>query len=132
MRHQALNDLIAPRFSAADVLVTKEPSELLGKRPGGLSLVPWQSGKALSWDVTVICSLADSYISDAAREPGSVAKLAAFRKEAKYVVLGRRLSEKSGVSHETSFLFLRCSVLLQRFNAVSLHDSMPACDRMEF
>jgi len=143
MRHQALNDLIARRFSAADVPVTKEPSGLLrsdGKRPDGLSLVPWQSGKALCWDVTVICPLADSYISDAAREPKSVAELAASRKEAKYAALdgrymfvpiafknlgvpnasaklllthlGRRLSEKSRESRETSFLFQRCSVLL--------------------
>jgi len=166
MRHQALNDLIARNFSAADVPVTKEPWGLLrsdGKRPDGLSLVPWQSwqsSKALCWDVTVICPVADSYISDAAREPGSVAELAASRKEAKYAVLdgrymfvtiafenlgvpnasaklllthlGRRLSEKSGESHETSFLFQRFSVLLQRFNAVLLHESMPACDRMEF
>jgi len=54
MRHQALNDLIARSFSAADIPVTKEPSGLLrsnGKRPDGLSLVPWQSGKALCWDV---------------------------------------------------------------------------------
>ena len=115
----------------------------------------------LCWDVTVICPLADSYISDAAREPGSVAELAASRKDAKYAAidgrymfvpiafenlgvpnasarlllahLGRRLSEKSRESRETSFLFQRrCSVLLQRFNAVLLHDSMPACDRMEF
>ena len=105
-------------------------------------------------------SFGDSYISDAAREPGPVAKLAVSRKEAKFAVLDgrytfvpiasetlgvpnasakllhthldRRLSEKSGESRETSFLFQRCSVLLQRFNAVLLHDSMPACDRMEF
>ena len=107
--------------------------------------------------MTVICPLADSYISDAAREPGSVAELAASRKEAKYARrymfvpiafenlgvpnasaklllthLGRRLSEKSRESRETSFLFQRCSVLLQRFNAVLLHESIPACDRMEF
>ena len=37
--------------------------------------------------MTVICPLADSYISDAAREPGSVAELAASRKEAKYAAL---------------------------------------------
>ena len=154
MRHQALNDLIARSFSAADVPVTTEPSGLLrsdGKRPNGLSLVPWQIGKALCWDVTVVCPFADSYISGAAREPGSVAELAASRKEAKYAVLdgcymfvpiafenlgvanpsaklllthlGRRLSEKSGESRETSFLFQRWSILLQRFNAVLLHDS---------
>ena len=110
--------------------------------------------------MTVICPLADSYISDATREPGSVAELAASRKEAKYAALdgrymfvpiafenlgvpnasaklllthlGRRLSEKSRESLETSFLFQRCSVLLQRFNVVLIHESMPACDRMEF
>ena len=32
----------------------------------------------------------DSHISDAAREQGSVAELAAFRKEAKYAALDRR------------------------------------------
>jgi len=32
------------------------------ERPDGLSLVPWQNGKALCWDVTVICPLPDSYI----------------------------------------------------------------------
>jgi len=80
--------VIARSFSAADVPVTKELSGLLrsdGKRPYGLSLVPWQSGKALCWDVTVICRLVVSYISDAAREPGSVAELAASRKEAKFI-----------------------------------------------
>ena len=46
--------------------------------------------------------------------------------------LGKRLSEKSRESRETSFLFQRCSVLLQRFKAVLLHESMPACDRIEF
>ena len=29
---------------------------------------------------------------------------------------------------ETSFLFQRCSVLVQRFNAILLHDSLPAYD----
>jgi len=31
-----------------------------GKRPDGLTLVPWQSGKSLCWDVTVSCPLAES------------------------------------------------------------------------
>jgi len=58
----APTDNYSRSFSAADVPVIKEPSGLLrsdGKRPDGLSLVPWQSGKALCWDVTVICPLAD-------------------------------------------------------------------------
>ena len=64
-RHHALNDLIARGFASAGFPVTKEPKGLLrthGKRPDGLTLVPWQSGKALCWDVTVTCPLADSYV----------------------------------------------------------------------
>jgi len=30
-----------------------------GKRPDGVSLVPWQSGKSICWDVTVTCPLAE-------------------------------------------------------------------------
>jgi len=55
-----------------------------GKRPNGLSLVPWEAGKPLTWDVTVIYPLADSYVAAAAREAGSAAKEAATRKTAKY------------------------------------------------
>ena len=55
--------------------------------PDGLSLVTWQNGKALCWVVTVICSLADSYISAAARDAGAAAELAASRKEVKYAGL---------------------------------------------
>ena len=43
--------------------------------------------------------------------------------------LGRGLTDISGESRETSYLFQRCSVLVQRFNAVLLHDSLPDRDR---
>jgi len=63
-------------------------------RPDGLTLVPWQSGKALCWDVTVICPLADSYVAGADREAGSAAEVAAARKEDKYSSIdGRYLFE---------------------------------------
>jgi len=55
-----------------------------GKRPDGLSLVPWQSGRSLVWDVTVVCPLADSYVASAAREAKSVTELVATKKEDKY------------------------------------------------
>ena len=32
-----------------------------GKRPDGLTLIPWQGGKPLCWDVTVACPVANSY-----------------------------------------------------------------------
>jgi len=59
-----------------------------GKRPDGLTLIPWQSGKSLCWDVTVTCPLAQSYIEGAATvipEAGSTAEMAASRKEEKYI-----------------------------------------------
>ena len=107
------------------------------------------------------CPLADSYVAGAAREAGSAAELAAARKEDKYSSidgrylfeptaietlgvreelasarqllsdLGRKISQCSGEVRETSFLFQRCSVLVQRFNAVLLHNSLPASDCMD-
>ena len=79
-RHYAL---IARGFASAGFPVTKEPTCLFrsdGKRPDGLTFVPWQSGKALCWDVTVTCPLADSYVTRAACEASSAAELAASRK----------------------------------------------------
>ena len=45
--------------------------------------------------------------------------------------LGRKISQCSGEVRETSFLFQRCSVLVQRFNAVLLYNSLPASDCMD-
>jgi len=125
-----------------------------GKRTDGLTLIPWQSNNSLCWDVTVTCPLAESYIEGAAREAGSTAEMAASRKE-KYIEiearhifqpiametgvysssvrqflssLGHIISSCSGEARETCFLFQRISVLLQRFNAVLLHDCLPALD----
>ena len=64
-RHHALNELVARAFVSAGIPVTKEPNGLSrsdGKRPDGLSLIPWQEGKPLWWDVTVIWPLANSYL----------------------------------------------------------------------
>jgi len=81
-RHHAMSDLIARSFASDGVPVTQEPSGLFrtdGKRPDGLTLVPWQSGKSLCWDVTVICPLAESYVNGAAIEAGAAAEVAASR-----------------------------------------------------
>ena len=40
--------------------------------------------------------------------------------------LGRRISQISGEVRESGYLFQRCSVLVQCFNAILLHDSIPA------
>jgi len=111
----------------------------------------WQGGKTLAWDVTVVSTLAQSYVDRAATDVGMVAELAAERKLIKYSnlptniifqpiavenlvafsssssdfisALGHKISSVSGEERETSFLFQRLSVALQRFNAVLLYDS---------
>jgi len=60
------------------------------KRPDGVTLVAWQKGKSLCWDVTVTCPLAESCIDRAAHEAGAAAEMAASRKVEKYVDFGPR------------------------------------------
>ena len=66
-RHHALNDsslALLPQLECSSI--TKQPAGLSrtdGKRPDGLTLVPWQSGKSLCWDVSVICPLGESYVN---------------------------------------------------------------------
>lgn len=157
-RHQAINDTMARAFVSADIPITKEPNGLSladNKRPDGLTLLPWREGKPLAWDVTVICPLADSYISRYTNS-GAAADLAATRKSDKYSnlpnsylfqpiafenlgalnetaislisELGHKISEKSNDPRESIFLFQRLSVTLQRFNSILLRESFEVED----
>ena len=49
--------------------------------------MPFEGGKSLTWDVTVVCSTADSYIDLTVQGPGCAAEIAASRKVALYVHL---------------------------------------------
>lgn len=153
-RHSHLNDLIWRALSRAGIPSAKEPSGLSrsdGKRPDGMSLIPWQAGKNLIWDVTVADSLAPSYLHSTSHQPGAAAENSSNRKEAKYSALarsymfiplafetlgplgskaanfiselGRRLSLVSKDHREGSFLFQRISVAIQRFNGVCFRGS---------
>jgi len=55
-----------------------------GKRPDGLTLIPWQGGKLLAWDVTVVDMQAQSYVDRKATGVEMVAELSAERKLMKY------------------------------------------------
>ena len=118
-----------------------------GKRPDGLTLIPWQRGKSLTWDVTVTDTVVDSYLHPTSAKADGAAENAATRKEDKYVdlqqtytfvplafetlgpinvkgveflqELGRRLAAISDDKRQTSFLFQRISITLQRFNAIT-------------
>ena len=49
-----------------------------------MSLIPWQAGKNLIWDVTVADTLAASHLPTTSQQPGSAAESAAEQKEMKY------------------------------------------------
>ena len=44
--------------------------------------------------------------------------------------LGRRIAAQSGDERESAFLFQRLSVVIQRFNAILLHNSFEAADHL--
>ena len=129
----------------------KEPARLLrsdGKRPDGLTLIPWLRGRSATWDVTVTDTMAESYLASTSTVAGGAAEAAADRKEQKYTTLmgthhfiplavetlgpinnkglhflGRRLTESTGDPREKSFLFQRLSIIIQRYNAICFQGS---------
>ena len=134
-------------MTRAGIPSVKEPNGLTrsdGKRPDGLTSIPWREGRSATWDVTVINTVATSYL---AMSSVRAASAAATRKDSKYNEisrvhlfypiafeimgpinqagqdfisdLGRRISSSTEDPRETSFLFQRLSVAIQRFNAVS-------------
>ena len=150
------NDIIGRAVGAAGIPAVKEPSGLDrqdGKRPDGLTLIPWHGGRSLVCDVTVVSPLAASYVDRAATDADTVADMTATRKTEKYSTLssayrfepiavdnlgvfssttlnfiselGRRICVHTGDARETSYLFQRISIMLQCFNSVLLHDTLP-------
>jgi len=93
-RHHASNDLVARSFASAEVAVIKLAGLFRSnrKRPDGVSLIPWHSGKLLCWDIMVTCPLAESYVDRTSHQAGSAAELTATRKEDKYVILAPVIS----------------------------------------
>ena len=86
-RHAALNDVIRRSLAAAHILSTLEPTGLCradGKRPDGLTIVPWKCGRSLVWDVTCPDTFALSHIPQTTRKAGAVASTAEVRKRSKY------------------------------------------------
>ena len=155
-RHQALNDIIWRSMSKAGIPAVKEPAGLSrtdGKRPDGMSLIPWFNGKwkSVVWDVTVVNTMAESYIATSSQLTSGVAEMADRRKTDKYAFLPssylfqpiavesvgsfnqsgldflseleRRLQNISTDVRERDFLFQRLSVTIQRYNAVCFTDS---------
>ena len=123
-----------------------------GRRPDGLTLTSWQAGKPLTRDVTVVSILAVSYVHLSSQSAGGAVEAAASRKTSNYanlpdthifqplafethgtshssatdflsVNVGGQSTAVTGDLRDTSFLWQRISVLLQRFNAVLISET---------
>jgi len=161
-RHAALNDLISRSLTRAGFPNIKEPPGLSrsdGRRPDGLTLIPWRRGRSLIWDSTVIDTVAPSYLQATSASAGAAAEVAATRKNAKYTQLagtyffvplafetmgpinsngmdfikdlGRLVTQTTGDPKETSYLFQRLSVCIQRFNAVAFRGTFEQQELVE-
>src|SRR6218665_1144697 len=121
------------------------------ERPDGITLIPWKAGKRIVWDATVIGTLAPSYLTASAARSGAAAAIAEDRKMQKYHAflqdhvfiplaletmgpintaglnfisdLGHHLALATGEERETTYLFQRLSITMQRFNAVAFRGS---------
>ena len=71
-----------------------------GKRPDGLTIFPWKFGKAVVWDVTVVDTLAQSYVASTSQLAEAAADAAEARKQRKYEALDNRFIVQS-VGFET-------------------------------
>eukprot|EP00731_Ephydatia_muelleri_P016930 Em0010g28a len=154
-RHSAVNDIIYRALVAAHVPSRLEPSGLFrsdGKRPDGVSIVPWKCGQLMVWDATCPDTLAPSYSTIAAHQVGAVAQQAENRKTQKYkhlescyfftpvaietsgVIgpktleflkeLGHQLRQVSREAYSFAYLTQRLSVAVQRGNAASVLGTM--------
>ena len=154
-RHRAVNYLIAQAFRSIDIPVILEPPGLArgdGKRPDGLTMVPWVQGRSLIWDFTCPDTLAPSHLQSSAASASSAAKEAERRKTSKYqslmmahdfapiavetlgscgpeaslflAALGSRLCRESGDMRAASFR-QRVSLAVQHGNAVSVLGTFP-------
>ena len=82
-RHSALNDLVKRSLSSVEVPSIMEPPGLFrsdGRRVDGVSVIPWQAGHPLAWDVTCRDTFTPAYKSLPASGAGSVANTAEHRK----------------------------------------------------
>lgn len=124
-----------------------------GRRPDGMSLVPWKDGKCVVWDATCGDTVAPSHIEISARHAGRVAETRASQKKTKYKQIvedylfvpfsvetlgpwsestkkftkdiGRRLIERSGDRRAAAFLTQRISLAIQRGNSAAAMGTLP-------
>lgn len=162
IRHSSINDIIKRALTTAECPSILEPngcSRTDGKRPDGMTLMPWSNGKPLLWDFTCTDTFALSIINKTSNTSGAAAKIAAEKKVAKYSNLldnflfspvaiettgtwdsqalqfikdiGNRMKSITGEDRSTTFLIQRISLAIQRGNALSILGATPKTRGLE-
>ena len=155
LRHNLVNDIVWRALLRAQIPSKKEPTGLAdnGKRPDGVTLIPWARGKCLAWDATIPDTLAASHLQATRTSAGAAASSAAALKTIKYASivprnifvpiaietfgpwheeglnfmkeLGRRITARTFDTRETSFVLQQISVAVQRGNAAAFLGCLP-------
>ena len=153
IRHNSINDIVWRVMRRAGIASIKEPLGLLrddGKRPDGVTMIPWSRGRCVPWAVPgtfaaihlPLTSITPSATADRAVTnkkmkyqlltqthtftPLAVETTAAFNTEASKFLqdIGRRCTEATGDIKETAYLFQPVSVSIQRGNALSIRSTL--------
>lgn len=156
-RHHCINDVIRRALASAGVPAVLEPNGLArddGKRPDGMTLVPWNMGRALVWDATCVDTLAPSHLTGTSTRAGAAASSAEELKRRKYNCLSgdltfaafgvetlgpwgpsahslfkqiaKRLEEATGDRRAGGYFAQRISLAIQRGNAASVLGTLEA------
>ncbi len=156
LRHSLANDVIARALRSANTPTILEPTGMLrgdGKRPDGVTMIPWSRGKALVWDFTCPDTLAPSHVRQTSVAAGSAAIAAESKKRSKYAelsvahsfvpfaietlgvwgadayalssVIGSRIAAITGEPRSTGFLRQRLDIAVQRGNAAAILGTLP-------
>ena len=83
-RHNFFNDVIYRALNKAGVPSIKEPSDLLrsdGKRPDGLSQIPFGAGRCVAWDVTVTDTFAASNLNFSSAAAGGASEICRLQED---------------------------------------------------
>lgn len=158
-RHAELNDIIKRALISSGFPAILEPcgiSRSDGKRPDGMTLIPWNRGKSLLWDSTCVDTLAPSHLSLTSKIAGSAAESAVRIKRQKYhhllsthefyafavetfgswstearelvSVIAKYLISSSGDPRCVGYLHQRIGLAIQRGNSTSILGSFPDSD----
>lgn len=154
-RHESINHVISRSLASLQIQSILEHHGTMRdqRRPDGVTIVPWDRGRSLAWDVTVVDTLAASYLNSSSSSCGSAVAEAERKKINKYRDLGplylfypvafetmgvageltrklindigRRLERELGEKRATEFLWQRISLEVQKGNAAAVAGTFP-------